>query len=294
MELSWLMKLRIGMALGLGAAMIGVLGWPLVAPGDPYGAVLASNLSLTGLLTVGLLALSTGFFAYFLAWPHGREIGILAVPAGLAVWAGRSGTVGQMIQQDPALPYRQQLFSTFRFEPVFWLAIIALGLAGVLLGHFVAKPKAPATDQKEASKTQKRQYVNAAIAVIASVLIAQIGIRVFVRGIAIGSAIGQPARAQIIFGVFLAFGIAGFVAKKFLEASYIWPAAASALVIAFVNTFYVKGDAVERIGSNLAAVFFPSATCSILPIQMVSVGVLGSIAGYWCAVRFNYWRKHEM
>jgi hypothetical protein len=293
-ELSWLTKLRIAGVLGLGVAVIGFLAWPLVAPGDPYGAVLAANLSLAGLLIVGLLAVLTGFLAYFLAWPHGREIGILAVPAGLAIWAARSGSVGQMIQQDPALSYREQLFSAFRFEPLFWLAIVAVGLAGVLLGHFVAKPGPAQTDQKEESKAQKRQYANAAIAIIASVFIGQIGIRVFVRGVAIGSAVGQPANAQIIFGVFLAFGIAGFVAKKFLEASYIWPAAASALVTAFVNTFYVKADAVQRVGSNLAAVFFPNATCSILPIQMVSVGVLGSIAGYWCAVRFNYWRKHEM
>ena len=65
-------------------------------------------------------------------------------------------------------------------------------------------------------------------------------------------------------GVFLAFGIAAFVVKKFLDANYVWPAAASALVIAFANTVYVKADAVEKIASSLAAVFFPSATCSIL------------------------------
>lgn len=294
MELSWLTKLRIAACLGLGAVVIGFLAWPLVAPDDPYGAVLAANLTLGGLLIVAVLALLTGLLGYFLAWPYGREIGILAVPAGLAVWAARSGSVAQIIQQNPALPFRQQLFSTFRFEPLFWLAIAAVGFAGVLLGHFTARPKPTQTGEKADSKAQQRQYFNAAIAVIASVLIGQIGIRVFVRDMALGSAVGQPATAQIIFGVFLAFGIAGFVVKKFLDANYIWPAAASALVIAFVNTIYVKADAVESIASNLAAVFFPSATCSILPIQMVSLGVLGSVAGYWCAVRFNYWRKHEM
>jgi hypothetical protein len=293
-ELSWLTKLRLAASLALGAALIGFLAWPLIAPHDPFGPVLAANLTLPGLLILAFLALIAGFLAYFLSWPHGREIGILAVPAGLAVWAARSGSVAQILQQNPDLSHRQQLFSAFRFEPLFWLAIVALGFAGVLLGRLIASPKSGQTGERPDSTVRKRQYANSAIAIIASVLIGQIGIRVFVRAVAIGSAIGQPATAQIIFGVFLAFGIAAFVVKKFLDANYIYPAAASALVIAFVNTIYVKADAVEAVASNLAAAFFPCATCSILPIQMVSAGVLGSVAGYWCAVRFNYWRKHEM
>jgi hypothetical protein len=29
-------------------------------------------------------------------------------------------------------------------------------------------------------------------------------------------------------------------------------------------------------------------------VQMVAFGALGSVAGYWMAIRFDYWRKHEM
>jgi hypothetical protein len=38
--------------------------------------------------------------------------------------------------------------------------------------------------------------------------------------------------------------------------------------------------------------FFYSPVISILPVQMVAFGALGSIAGYWLAVRYDYWRKY--
>jgi hypothetical protein len=45
---------------------------------------------------------------------------------------------------------------------------------------------------------------------------------------------------------------------------------------------------------NWPAAFFPNSVISILPIQMVAFGTLGSVAGYWMAIRYEYWRKHEM
>ena len=40
--------------------------------------------------------------------------------------------------------------------------------------------------------------------------------------------------------------------------------------------------------------FFGDVAASILPVQMVAFGALGSVAGYWMAVRYDYWRKHEL
>ncbi|GAI88636.1 unnamed protein product, partial [marine sediment metagenome] len=29
-------------------------------------------------------------------------------------------------------------------------------------------------------------------------------------------------------------------------------------------------------------------------VQMVALGTLGSIAGYWMGIRYDFWRKHEI
>lgn len=299
MELSWLMRLRIAAAAGTGAVLIGLLGWPLAAPAEPFGVVslVGGNISLVGALTLVALAFLTGFIGYFLSWPYGREIGILAAPSGLGVWAVRSGSMASLCQMNPTVAQRQELFAVLRWEPIFWLAIVAAGFFGVLAGQRISGKSEPAkTGEKRKAKSGK--YLSAIFALVASGLIAQFFIGLFARDVRMFdsqagiSVAGQPAVGQIVFAVVVSFGLAGFVVKKFLDVSYIWPTIASAMVTGFVITTYVKQDALEHLVRHWPGGFFSNAVVSILPVQMVAFGTLGSIAGYWLAVRYNYWRKH--
>ncbi len=298
MELSWPMKLRIAAAVACGVVLIGLLAWPLAAPPEPFRgvSVFAGTISLAGTIILAVLALVVGFVAYFLSWPYGREIGILAVPAGLAVWAVRCGNMAAMAQINPTVVQRQALFASLKWEPLLWLGIVAAGFAGVLAGQMVSAKPEPDRNQ-EKFKFESRVYLNAIIALVASVLIAHVGVRVFARDVAaldgqIGSVAAQPATGQIVFAVLVSFGFAAFAVKKFLNASYTWPIIASGLVSGFVMIVYVKQDTLQHLVGHYPAAFFPNAVTSILPVQMVAFGALGSIAGYWTAVRYNYWRKH--
>lgn len=292
------MRLRIAAAVATGAVLIGFLAWPLAASPEPFAAVLARNISFTGKINLAGLAFLAGFIAYFLSWPYGREIGILAAPSGLAVWAVRSGNMTDLVRLYPALPQRQALFAALKWEPVFWLAIVAAGFAGVLLGQKI-HPKAKQNKSREKPNSQTHIYLNAAIALVGSGLIAQFCIRIFAQDVSIfdnklGSVIAQPAVGQIVFAVLASFGIAAFVVKKLLNASYIWPIITSAFVTAFAISIYIKQDVLQHLVQQWPAVFFSNAITSILPVQMVAFGTLGSIAGYWLAVRYDYWRKHEI
>ena len=291
------MKFRIAAAVATGVILIGILAWPLAAPPEPFGPVLAGNLSLGAAITLAFLAFLAGLLAYFLSWPHGREIGILAVPAGLAIWAVRNGNMANLMRLNPTLTQRQELFATLRWEPVFWLAIVGAGFAGVLIGRKISARKARPGRDEEKSNSNLNIYLSAAFALVASGLIAQFCIRIFAQNVmmvdpGLGSVVAQPAVGQIVFAVLVSFGIAAFVVKKFLNASYIWPLIASAFVTAFVSITYVKEDVLQLLSQRWPTVFFPNAIISILPVQIVAFGALGSIVGYWTAVRYNYWRKH--
>ena len=150
----------------------------------------------------------------------------------------------------------------------------------------------------DSRKTKGPQYLNAVLAVFVSVVIAQFCIGIFAQDRAavdrqIGLVAAQPAIGQIVFGVWISFGIAAFVARKFLRVGYIWPTIASGLVTAFGIVTYMKQDTVAYLVEHWPAVFYSNGIMSILPIQMVAFGALGSIWGYWLAVRFAYWREHS-
>jgi len=298
MELSGLMKLRIAAAIITGVVLIGILAWPLATPSGPLSTVRAGDLSLGGGLILVVLAFLAGFIAYFLSWPYGREIGILAVPSGLAIWAVRSGSMAALLQLNPTAAQRQALLATFKWDSIFWLVIVAAGFAGVLVGQKILSSPRPAEKQKKPN-SKPVKYLNAIIALVGSALIAHFCIRIFAQDVkvfdnSLGSLMAQPSVGQIIFAVFVSFGLAAFVVKKFLDVSYIWPAIACALVTAFATSTYANREVLQYLVQRWPPTFFSNTVVSVLPLQMVAFGTLGSIAGYWIGVRYSYWRKHEI
>jgi hypothetical protein len=293
-ELSWLMKLRIAAVIATGVILIGILAWPLAAPHDPLGAVRFSNLSYSGTAFLVLLAFWAGFIAYFISWPYGREMGVLSVPSGLAVWAGRTGNVAELMQLNSTLSQRQALFASFKWEPFFWLLIIAAGFAGVFLGQKIwPNPHKIATHIKNNPKPTK--YYNAIAALIGSALIAHLCIIILAQDFRTSNntIVAQPAIGQIIFAVLVSFGLASFIVSKLLKSNFIWPIIASAFVTMFAVTIYAKQNVLQTFLENWPATFFSSPVISILPLQMVAFGTLGSITGYWLAIRHGHHQKHE-
>lgn len=308
MELSLLMRLRIAAAMATGAILIGILGFSLARPDEPLGAVSLAAGSITSgdPIYLAVLAFLSGFIGYFLSWPYGREIGILAAPSGLAVLALRTGSMASLMQLNPTLAQRQALLATLKWEPIFWLAIVAAGYVGVLSGQRILsgsgstirrdEPKHELNKTQEKSNPKSKIYVNTIIGLVSSVLIAYFFIGLLAQDAKIsdsklGTVVGQPEVGQIAFAVAVSFGSAAFIVKTFLDISYTWPIIASTLVTAFAATTYVRKDILQHLIELQPAAFFPNAGISILPVQMVSFGTLGAIAGYWLAIRYNFWRK---
>lgn len=297
-ELSFLMKLRIAAAAAVGVAVIGIGAWPIAAPAEPFGAVRLGNLGLDGAGILAALAFVVGLACYFLCWPRGREIAILAVPSGLAVWAVRTGSMASQIQMNPAISQRQALLTELKWEPLFWLAVVGIGFAGVLCGQKIRRGATyrHATDKP---KPGLARYLNAAVALIASGLIAVLALGRLAQDItmangSLGSVMGQPATGQIIFGTIVAFGLAAFIVKHFLNAGYIWPIISAGLVTPFAIIAYAKNSTLQYLCEYWPAVFFSNAAISVLPVQIVAFGTIGAVAGYWTAIRYDFWRKHEI
>jgi hypothetical protein len=297
MELSWTMKLRIVASAAVGVFFVSIVAWPWDTPPDPFGSLLVQFLGIGGVVTLLIMAFLAGLIAYFAAWPYGREIGILAVPFGLTVWAVRVGNVAALVQQQPSLAQRQMLFTFMRLEPFFWLLVIVAGFAGVTLGQKIRLGH-KYQQIKEKDKLNPNKYLKTIIALVVSVVIAQFCISLFAQDVIISdnrlnSVVAQPAIGQIIFAVFVSFGIAAFVVKKYLNINYILPIISSCLITSFSIMIYAKPSQLSHLVEHWPAVFFSNVVVSILPIQMVTFGTLGSIGGYWMAVRYQYWREHE-
>jgi hypothetical protein len=296
MELSWINKLRIGLVGALGLVVIGIFAWPLVAPADPLNPVRATVVGLPGTFALLALAFALGIVGYFVTWPHGREIGILTVPFGLVIWAVRSGPMRVLTQAGPVPAEREALLQSLRFEPVYWLLVVAAGFAGVL----VAQQACPAAGARLSLSKIRNSLKTATVLTVLMTLMIAVLISQFLLGAFAGDlptfandAAAQPATGQIVFAGIGAFVAAAFVAKKFFGLSYIWPTVASVFVMPFAEVAYCRGDTLQAFAETQPATAFPHAVLAVLPIQLVALAAIGSVIGYWLAVQYDYWRTHE-
>lgn len=294
MELSWSTKLKITITVTLGAIAIGILAWPLIVPADPITAVRASNLGPLGIVALLGLAFAAGFVCYFVSWPYGREIAILAAPSGLAIWAIRTGNLATLIQLHPTLPQRQAIIAGLRWESLFWLLVVAAGFAGVLVAQKL-KPSSRPILQPTKHNTNFNRYIAPVLALAISAVIVQVFLRIIACDLptAHNQAAAQPPTGQIVFAVWVSFGLAAFAAERFLRTSYVWCILSSAIVSVISTATYLDEKTLKHFLSSFPANFFPDAVVSILPIQMVAFGTLGAIWGYWLAFRYEYWRRYE-
>jgi uncharacterized membrane protein len=293
---TWSLKLRICAVVLLGMIVIGFFAWPIVAPSDPYSIV--SMPDLTGAIILMLLALVTGFIGFFLTWPYGEHLAVIAVPAGMAVWSFRSGILSDALIGTTAAAQRAEVFHSLLPRPFFWLLLAAIGLAGMFLGRFILSPASGAKITPVSTKLKLSTPANVIIAFVASAVIAFIAVIFLDQNIKLadtqlGQVIAQPSAGQAGFAVFLAFALASFISYRFLGVLYFWPAAAVAIVSVFGLAFYTRGPVLEHMAADWPSNFFASPLSSILPVQMVSFGVLGAVAGFWLTQSFEYWRSFQ-
>jgi hypothetical protein len=296
MELSWINKVRIGAVIALGVMVIGLLAWSLAAPEDPMSPVRSSDIGFVGTLMLIALSFGVGVVSFFVAWPHGREIGILAVPFGLAAWAIRSGPMLSLTQSHATAQGRLALVQSLLFEPVYWLLIVAAGFAGVVVAQCIASSRPP---KISVARLQSCFRSNAAVigllALVVAVLVSTFFIGVFAQDLPTSAKLpaAQPPRGQIVFGGIAAFAVAGFVVKKFFDLTYAWTALATAFVVPFATMAYCRSDTIRKFAETQPAAFYPYAIFAVLPVQLVAFGAIGSVIGYWLAVQYDDWRQHE-
>jgi len=299
MELSWLTKIRIAVAFAIGVVLLGFLPWSRLTP-DAGGvfAMLSGTIDIQDVLICGVISLGAGFLASAVCTPYGMRIGVLAAPAGMAVWSFRSADLSTIFQAGPAANDRLAVYSALKFEGFIWLAIAACGFIGAFAADRLLRRKSLDLHDKFEVGFKLPPFAAILTAVVATVVVGNFLLKFLAAGISypdktFGTVTGQPANLQIAFAVIIAFMACGFATKLFLGTNFVWPAIASAILTSYSIIIYAKKPVMEHLAASWPAVFFAKTVIAILPVQMVAFGCIGAVWGYWLAVSYRYWRKLE-
>ncbi|MFA6186656.1 MAG: hypothetical protein WC770_05520 [Phycisphaerae bacterium] len=293
------MRIRIIAALVIGGWMLGFLPWDGIKP-DAAGvfSLLTGNISIQDILGCAVLAFAAGFAASAVCTPYGEQIGIIAAPAGMAVWALKSAPISKLFQAAPSVQSRLEVYSKLKFEGFIWLALAACGFVGAIAADKIFRRKPVDLPDNFKPVYKIPEFAQIAIAVIATVFIANIVINALALGVGfpdlqLKNVVAQPANGQIAFAAMLAFCLCGFLAKLFLSSKAVWPAIASSVITYYFTVSYVKSGTLTQLAASWPAVFFYKPIMAVLPVQMVSFACLGAVWGYWLAVRYHVWRTEQ-
>jgi hypothetical protein len=244
------------------------------------------------------LAFIAGFLSSAICTPYGTQIGIIAAPAGIAVWGLRSAPLSKIFQMAPVVQDRMKAYSSLKFEGFLWLGIAVCGFLGALSADKIFRRKAVEPLDKIKPVFRLPEFLEIAISVIGTVFVANFLINILAADVSysdqeLAHVTSQPANLQVVFAIFVAFGACGFFAKIFLASRAFWPAIASVPLIYYSAITYGKSDILTHISSSWPANFFIRPITAVLPIQMVAFGCLGAVWGYWQAVSYHLWRTNQ-
>ncbi len=296
-NVDWLLRVRILAALTVGALIVAAAGYPLVRPADPVGAIslFTGEICIVNAAILLGLGFAAGVVGTLICHPLGGALGLLAAPAGVATLAVSSGDLRQLLLTNPALDQRNAMYGFLRWELLFWLAICAAGYLGSYLAAKLLGKKSTDTEQMPKIEKKPNYWTNCGIAAVAAAAIVYFTIGIFAQDIRqidenMGFVVGHPGSRQIAFGVFVTVGIAGFLAKQFLQTHFIPVIIGAAAIYIGIFSKFIGSDTLAYMVKTWPIDFFPNSIYAILPVQFASFAVLGAMTGYWISIYIN--QKH--
>jgi hypothetical protein len=292
-NVNWLLRIRILCSLSIGALLVGALGWPLVRPDDPLGAISLITGELTpvqaGILI--LLGFLSGVAATLACYPLGSVLAPFAAPAGIAALALNSGTMRQILLTGAAFEQRNVMYASMRWELLFWLGVCAAGHLGVWLTSRFLHTKTINPLPETSNKITL--WTNWAVAFVAAAVIVYLTIGIFAQDLrqpdeTLGYVVGQPGHRQAAFGVFVSVGLAAFVVRYFVGTHYIPVVLGAAALYIGAFTKIINSQILEHIVRTWPIDFFSHTIYAILPIQYASFSVLGGLTGYWISFQLKH------
>jgi len=289
-NIEWHLRVRILLALGLGALFVGAFAWPMVKPIDPLGPVstFTGEISLVDGIALIALAFMAGVLATLATYPLGSALGPFAAPAGLAVLALAGGSMRNLLLYNQDFESRSVLYASLRWEVLLWLAVCAAGLAGVFAVSRFLKTKLIIPGQLQ--KPSSTMLINGIVGAIASAAVVYFTIGFFAQDLRqadpqLGKVIGLTGNGQIAFGVFVSVGLAAFLIKYFAKLDYYWAVLGAGALYVVMYGRLGGSETLRYLVDKWPVDYLPHALFGITPLQFASWGVLGALTGYWIAVR---------
>jgi len=321
-----IVKIKVAIVLALGVLGYGILGWRFFQPSEPGAAIsfVADGINWSSVGMGILLAVVLSGLGTLIGRSQGEHIGPLAVPAGLAALAIRSGGMERLLIEHVE-EARATMFYGMMAEVLFWGFLVAVGffVARIIRPMSMTSTKTPvdasgANPQKndktgsgkgkshlpvrqggdflkrQTSSRLLRGLMAAGFCIVVTILLLLILVQSKTLPLAAAGNIqvgAPPAVKQIILATGLAFFLGALASHQLFEVRLGWFLVCPVMVSFLVYALGAYKGVLPVV--NVPPQFMPKSVlfATILPIQFVGIGVLTIVMGYWYSLEMHYRRR---
>jgi len=320
-----IVKIKVAIVLALGVLGYGILGWRFFEPTEPGGAIsfVADGINWSSVGMGILLAVLLSGIGTLIGRSQGEHIGPLAVPAGLATLAIRSGGMERLLIEHVE-GARVTMFYGMMAEVLFWGFLVAVGFIVAWAIRVMSMASSKDSDDASGANPQKSDKTGSGkgkshlpvrhsggfrkrhtsslllsglmasgFCVVVTLLLLLILVQSDTEplGAAGNIQVGGPASVkQIVLAVGLAFFLGALASHQLFEVRLGWFLLCPVLVSFLAYSLGVYKSVLPVTDVPVAPQFIPKSIlfATILPVQYVGVGVLAIVIGYWYSFEMRY------
>jgi hypothetical protein len=298
-HLDWNSRIRFILGLTLACVLVGTLGFMIVRPWDPQGAICLQFVNNNGLFLFRLmgLLLVTGIFATIIMDARLPLFGTFATSIGLGIpilkTAGMSYVMVRL-QAGKEFEHPQDLWPYMIMESLAWSIVLVVLVAGTMATEYWLKkntngellsdqPNGDIKSSKKKPAAFKIPWLKGLGGTLITVILSLFLISVFA---------GDCEKGQVVFSVIAGFFVAALLAEQIAENGHpVWQVAACPIV-AILAYAYTWQNPTRPPGLEALLNIAPTHLAWVLPVEYIFIGPIGAIFGTWTSERMRYNKSH--
>jgi hypothetical protein len=291
-------KMRFWLGIGLACVLFGTIGFMILAPWDPQGAISLQFVDNEVLFLIRLLGLLlvTGVFTTIIMDARLPLFGVFATAIGVGLpivkTAGMSYVMVRL-QVGKEFEHSEALWAYMLLESLAWsfLLLILVG-ATMATEYWLKKGNQDIAPEPPTDASVKRKKRKAACPVCWLKGLAGTAITVILTLVLISVFAAGGAKGQVTFAVIAGFFLAAMVAEQITENGHpVWQTIACPLVAVLAYAYTWKNPT-RPPGLEALLNIAPTHLGWVLPVEYIFIGAIGAIFGTWTSERMRYNKQH--
>lgn len=296
-HLDWNSRIRFAVGIGVSCLLFATLGFMVLAPWDPQGAIslqFVDNETFFLIRLVGLL-LVAGVFSSVIMDARLPMFGTFAASVGMGIPLVKTAGMTYVmvrLQVGKEFEHSHDLWPYLMMESLAWGVVLMILAGGTMAVERWLKKNNPEINEtpevkERSAKTKDKTRPTRWLRGLGGTLITTI---LALSLISVLAANGQ--KGQVVFAVIAGFIVAAIIAEQITENDHPFWQVLAIPVVAMVAYGYTWQNPTRPPGLEALLNIAPTNLARVLPVEYTFMGAIGAIFGTWTSHRMRYAKDH--